>query len=93
MLSTPFAQAESLRRLVAFVPGTSIAVQQEIVAASGSTWLKHLRLVNAATIELPAAQAQAALDYLQSRPEVKQIHLDTQGSAQSGADTPGSYRN
>lgn len=83
VLSASLAYADNTRRLVEFVPGTSLALQQETIAASGSRLLKHLPLVNSTAIKLPEASAAAALDYLRSRREVKQIHLDPQVPAQT----------
>ena len=67
--------AAPLRQMVEFVPGTSAAVQQAIVTASGSTLVRSLPLVNAAAIKLPATNPEVALNYLRSRSEVRNVYV------------------
>lgn len=75
-LSVAMAGATNLRRIVEFQPGTSVTVQQQIVAKSGSKLLHLLPMVHSATIALPMDGVPAALDYLRSEPAVREIHDD-----------------
>lgn len=81
-LTTGWA-AESGRRIVVFQPGTAVPTQEAIIAASGSTLLQRLSLLNAMVIRLPAGQEEAALTVLQSHLEVQAIEYDASISAQS----------
>ncbi len=78
------AWADDRRRIVEFQPGTSDAMKTQIVQDSGSTLLRLLPIVNAASIELPPApDTQVAEAYLLSQAEVKAVHQDALIKAQS----------
>jgi hypothetical protein len=64
------ATGDSLRKIVVFQAGTSVQVQQQVVAQSGSRLLNILSLINAVTIELPTQNAPQALGALQADPTV-----------------------
>ena len=61
------ASADNLRKIVMFVDGTSLDVQQTVVALSGSSVLHTLSLINALAIQLPALTADQALAFLESK--------------------------
>ena len=75
--------AGNVRHIISFQDGTPAEVQEEIIAASGSTILQRLPLVDAVVIQLPVAQAEDGLTSLLSHPEVEAIELDASISAQA----------
>ena len=56
--------------------GTPLAVQQTVVAQSGSSVLHILSLMNALAIELPAVGTAGALAFLQALPIVERVDDD-----------------
>lgn len=70
------ATGADLRRIVVFQEGTSLQVQQQAVAQSGSRLLHVLSLINGASIELPAVGTEAALAYLQAHHAVAGVYDD-----------------
>ncbi len=70
------ASAENLRRIVVFREGTAVTAQQKVVKDSGSQFLRALTIINAASIELPAVNADAALSYLKAQPSVLRVYID-----------------
>jgi subtilisin len=60
-----FAQnAEGRKKIVVFLDGTTEAVQQTVVALSGSTVVHPLSFINALAIELPVLNPDQALAFL-----------------------------
>jgi len=70
------ASGASLKRIVVFQDGTSLQVQQQTVAQSGSRLLHVLSLINGASIELPAVGTEGALAYLQTHYAVAGVYDD-----------------
>jgi hypothetical protein len=59
------ASADNLRKIVRFVDGRPLALQQTLVAQSGSPEVQTLSLINALAIQLPAVGTAQVLAYLQ----------------------------
>jgi subtilisin len=78
------ATDDSIRKVVVFQAGTSVQVQQQVVARSGSRVLNILSLVNGVAIELPTHNAAQALVALQTDPTVAGVYDDLTISGQDG---------
>jgi subtilisin len=78
------ATGDNIRKIVVFQGGTSMQVQQQVVARSGSQLLSILSLINGVAIELPAQNAAQALIALQADPTVAAIYDDLTNSGQDG---------
>jgi subtilisin len=70
------ARAADLRRIVSFVDGTPLGVQQQVVVLSGSRIVHTLTLITALAIELPAVGTAQALAILAGSPVVQGIDDD-----------------
>ena len=67
MAGGAFADTDnSIRKIVVFQAGTSVQLQQQVVARSGSRVLNVLSLINGVAIELPTENAAQALVTLQA---------------------------
>jgi subtilisin family serine protease len=78
------APSDSLRKIIVFQDGTSVQVQQQVVARSGSQVLSILLLINGVAIKLPTQDAAQALTLLQVDPTVMGIYEDLTVSGQDG---------
>ena len=78
------ATGNSIRKIVVFQAGTSVQVQQQVVARSGSRVLNLLSLINGVAIELPTESAAQALVALQADPTVAGVYDDLTNSGQDG---------
>jgi subtilisin family serine protease len=78
------ASGDSLRKIVVFQDGTSVQVQQQVVARSGSQLLNLLSLVNGATIDLPTEGAAQALAILEADSTVVGVYEDLTVSGRDG---------
>lgn len=74
--SPSIATATDLRRIVSFVDGTPLGLQQQVVALSGSRLVHTLTFITALAIELPAVGADQALAILAGSPVVEGIDDD-----------------
>ena len=83
------AWASNLRRIVEFTPATSKLVQQDIIKASGSTIIRFLPIIHAVVITLPVDRPEQAVEFLRSRPEVQEVHLDSTISSDALAPSEG----
>jgi hypothetical protein len=70
------ARAANLRRIVSFVDGTLLTVQQQVIALSGSRIVHTLTLITALAIELPAVGTEQALAILAGSAVVQGIDDD-----------------
>jgi len=70
------ATGDIIRKIVVFQAGTSVQVQQQVVARSGSRVLNILSLINGVAIELPTQSAAQALTALQADPTVAGVYDD-----------------
>ncbi len=71
------AWAVKSRQMIKFKSGLSPAQQEQIVAASGSTVLQWLPLVQAAAIRLPAGLEEQALEAIRTHQDVVAVEEDT----------------
>jgi subtilisin family serine protease len=78
------ATGDSFRKIVVFQAGTSVQVQRQVVARSGSQVLGILSLINGVAIELPTQNPAQALIALQAEPTVAGVHDDPTNSGQDG---------
>ena len=74
----------SIRKIVVFQAGTSVQLQQQVVARSGSRVLNVLSLINGVAIELPTENAAQALVTLQADPTVAEVYNDPTSSGRDG---------
>lgn len=70
LLAAGPAWAVKSRQMIKFKPGLSPAQQEQIVAASGSTVLQWLPLVQAAAIRLPAGLEEQALEAIRTHRDI-----------------------
>jgi subtilisin len=78
------ATGDNIRKIVVFQAGTSMQVQQQVVARSGSQVLSILSLINGVAIALPTQNAAQALITLQADPTVAGIYDDLTNSGEDG---------
>jgi subtilisin family serine protease len=82
------ADAQDRRRIVIFVDGTSVSVQELTVTLSGSTITDTLSLINALAIELPLTGIQDALAFLLNQTVVAGVFNDPVGFASAVTAVP-----
>jgi subtilisin len=78
------ATGDSLRKIVVFQAGTSVQMQQQVIARSGSRVLTLLSLITGVAIELPTENPVQALAVLQADPAVAGIYDDLVSSGKDG---------
>jgi subtilisin family serine protease len=78
------AIGNSVRKIVVFQPGTSVQVQRQVVAQSGSRMLNLLPLIDGVAIELFTESAAHTLAALQADPTVAGVYDDLTNSGQDG---------
>jgi hypothetical protein len=78
------ATGNSIRKIVVFQAGTSVQVQRQVVARSGSRVLNLLPLIDGVAIELLPENAVQALVALQADPTVAGVYDDLTNSGQDG---------
>src|SRR5262245_56757823 len=78
------ATGNSIRKIVVFQAGTSVQVQRQVVAQSGSRMLNLLPLIDGVAIELFAESAAHTLEALQAEPSVAGVYDDLTNSGQDG---------